>query len=251
VRSDGSGRAARPPWRPSSGAISPTCSPARPTGTGIGLPRMAAAGRASSARREPCGEPVEADHRAGYQQEREPPPTVPVPAHLQPPPAAQPGQRPLDLPPVPPKPGRGLHPTAGDPRPDPTPAQVRTVGRAVVGLVGVDLARSSAPLPRWRANRQDIVKDRFEHRGVIDVGGSDHDGKWLPATVAHHVELASRLATIDGICAHVVPPRLARTLAESTLARVQSSRPAVPSWSRILRWRASNTPALAHSVSRR
>jgi hypothetical protein len=162
-------------------------------------------GERSSARLEPCEEPVEAEHRAGYQQEREPPPTVPVPAHLQPPPAAQPGQRPLDLPPVPPKPGRGLHPTAGDPRPDPTPAQVRTVGRAVVGLVGVDLARSSAPLSRWRANRRDIVEDRVEHGGVVDVGGGHHRSQRQPATIAHQVKLASRLATIDWICAHVVP----------------------------------------------
>ena len=49
----------------------------------------------------------------------------------------------------------------------------------------------------------------------------------------------------------MIPPRLARTLAESTLARVQSSRPAIPNWSKTLRWRASNTPALAHSISRR
>jgi hypothetical protein len=38
-------------------------------------------------------EPVEADDRTGQQDEREPPPRVPVPAHLQPTPAAQPRQR--------------------------------------------------------------------------------------------------------------------------------------------------------------
>ena len=48
-------------------------------------------------------EPVEAHQRTGHQHEREPPPRVPVPAHLQPPEAAQPRQRPLDLPPVAPK----------------------------------------------------------------------------------------------------------------------------------------------------
>jgi hypothetical protein len=37
----------------------------------------------------------------------------------------------------------------------------------------------------------------------------------------------------------------------STLARDQSSRPATPNWSKTLRWSASNTPALAHSVRRR
>ena len=40
-----------------------------------------------------CSEPVEADDGAGHQHEREPPARVPVPAHLQPPEAAQPRQR--------------------------------------------------------------------------------------------------------------------------------------------------------------
>jgi hypothetical protein len=47
------------------------------------------------------------------------------------------------------------------------------------------------------------------------------------------------------------PPRLARTLAESTLARDQSSRPARPSRSSTSKWSCSNTPALAHSFKRR
>jgi len=44
---------------------------------------------------------------------------------------------------------------------------------------------------------------------------------------------------------------LARTLAESTLARDQSNRPARPSRSSTSRWSCSNTPALAHSFNRR
>jgi hypothetical protein len=47
------------------------------------------------------------------------------------------------------------------------------------------------------------------------------------------------------------PPRLARTLAESTLVRDQSNRPARPSRSSTSRWSCSNTPALAHSFNRR
>src|SRR5215203_206019 len=56
-------------------------------------------------------EPVEAYDRASHQHERKPPPRIPIPADLQAPPAAQPGQRPLDLPAVPPKARRGVHPT--------------------------------------------------------------------------------------------------------------------------------------------
>jgi hypothetical protein len=69
--------------------------------------------------------------------------------------------------------------------------------------------------------------------------------------VGDKVELGSWLAAVDRICAHMVPPRLARTLMVSTLARDQSSRPATPSRSSTSRWRASNTPARAHSSKRR
>jgi hypothetical protein len=226
---------ARPPDRPARGPV---------FSHGIG--------RASGSRTrpEPCGEPVEADHRAGHQHERKPPPRVPVPSHLEPPEAAQPGQRPLHLPPLPPKPHRGLHPSSGDPRADPTTPQPRAVGRTVVGLVRVDGARSSAPPPGRRQHRRHIVEHGLEHRGVVHVGGGDHRGQRQPTTVTDQVELGPRLATIDRICAHVVPHAW-RTLAVSRLARDQSTRPAIPSWSKTLRWRASNTPASAHSVSRR
>src|SRR6185437_3703628 len=49
---------------------------------------------------------------------RKPPRRVRIPADLQLPEAAQPRQRPLDLPAVQPKPRRGLHPMPSDPRPD-------------------------------------------------------------------------------------------------------------------------------------
>jgi hypothetical protein len=47
------------------------------------------------------------------------------------------------------------------------------------------------------------------------------------------------------------PPRLARMLMVSTLARDQSSRPCSPSRSNTSRWSWSNTPACAHSARRR
>jgi hypothetical protein len=104
---------------------------------------------------------------------------------------------------------------------------------------------------RRRTDRRDVIEDRLEHGGVVDVGGGDGRGQRQPTTVADQVELAPGLATIDGICAHLVPPRLARTLMVSTLARDQSSRPCSPSRSRTSRCKASNTPAFAHSVRRR
>jgi hypothetical protein len=49
----------------------------------------------------------------------------------------------------------------------------------------------------------------------------------------------------------MVPPRLARTLMVSTLARSQSTGPAHPAGPRPQRCRASSTPAAVHSVRRR
>ena len=90
-------------------------------------------------------EPVEADERAGQQHEGEEPPRVAVPAHLRPPEAARPRQRPLHLPPMPSKARRRLDPTPGDPRPDPTPPWPGPVGLAVVALVRLDRRRPGAP----------------------------------------------------------------------------------------------------------
>jgi hypothetical protein len=69
------------------------------------------------------GKPVEAHDRAGHQHEHGSPPRVPVPRHSKPPPAAQPGQRPLHFPAVPPQPRRGVHP-----RRPPFPAGPRPPG---------------------------------------------------------------------------------------------------------------------------
>src|SRR5215216_3957838 len=92
---------------------------------------------------------------------------------------------------------------------------------------------------------------RSSKGGVGHVGGGHHRGQRQPTTVADQVEPAPRLATIDWICAHLVPPRLARTLMVSTLARDQSSRPCSPSRSKTTSWSWSNTLAWAHSVKRR
>jgi hypothetical protein len=85
----------------------------------------------------------------------------------------------------------------------------------------------------------------------MDVGGGHHHGERQATTLADHVQLGPRLAPVDRISANVVPPRLARTLMESTLARDQSSRPASPSRSSTSAWRCSKTPVLAHWSSRR
>jgi hypothetical protein len=195
--------------------------------------------------------PVEADDRTGQQHEREVASRVPVPSHLKAPPAARATTATAQPPAMPTQPGRRLDPTPGDPRPDPTALQVGPVRRTVVALVSVDRARPGAPPPSRRTDRRNVIQDRLERAGVVDVGGGHRGGQRQPATVADQVELASRLAAVDWICAHLVPPRLARTLMVSTLVRDQSSWPCSPSRSSTSRWSWSNTPAPAHSARRR
>jgi len=68
----------------------------------------------------------------------------------------------------------------------------------------MDLAGPAPPLPGRRADRRHVVKDRLKHGGVAGVGGGHRSGQRQPTAVADQVKLASRLATIDWICAHVV-----------------------------------------------
>jgi hypothetical protein len=163
--------------------------------------------RARRRRVAPFGwlEPVEADDRTSQQHKREPPPRTPVPPHLQPPPATQPRQRPLNPPAVAPQPSRRLDPTPSNPGSNSTPSQVAPVGMAVVALVSVDRSRPGATPTRRGADRRQIVYDRLEHGRVGDDSGSDRGGKRQPTAVADQVQLAPRLATIDRICANVVP----------------------------------------------
>jgi hypothetical protein len=61
--------------------------------------------------------------------------------------------------------------------------------------------------------------------GVGNVGGGDRRGKRQPTAVADQVQLAPRLAAIDGICAHMVP-RVWR--ARSWCPRLPATSPAGP-----------------------
>ena len=88
--------------------------------------------------------------------------------------AQQPGQRPLDLPTMATQPGVGLHPTAGDPRRDPAPAQQLSATRVVLSFVamqlGWPLARSTRPTA-WPDHRQHRIDQLFQQLGIMGVGG--------------------------------------------------------------------------------
>jgi hypothetical protein len=78
---------------------------------------------------------------------------------------AEPGQRPLDHPAVPPEPLRRLNALAGDPGGDPPATEIPATAGDVVGLVGMQLgwstARPSGATARTE-HRRNIVNQRLE-----------------------------------------------------------------------------------------
>jgi hypothetical protein len=234
-----------------SGATSPTCLPARPTGTGDGLPGMAAAGRAGQALVLNLAErrlkqttaqatSTNANHRSESRSQRTPS-------------RRQQLNHDSDR--------STFH------RCRPSRVEDSTPRRAIRGRIprrrryarfaALSYALSAWTLPGRVRRRPDGARiggtsSRTAWNMVVSATWrrSPH-GQRQPTTVADQLQLAPRLATIDGMCAHLVPPRLARTLMVSTLTRDQSSRPCSPSRSSTSRWSWSNTPALAHSVRRR
>jgi hypothetical protein len=146
----------------------------------------------------------------------------------------QPSQRPLHLPAVAAQPPVGLHPTPGDPRRDIPTAQHPPAGPEVVALIRVQLgrplARPTRPAP-WPDDRRDRVHDLFEQQRVVGVGGRQPDRQRQAAAVDQQVVLGAGLAPVDRVRANQLPPRRARTLAESMAARDQSTWSSSPSQS--------------------
>jgi hypothetical protein len=73
-----------------------------------------------------------------------------------------------------------------------------------------------------------------KQHAIIDIGRSHRRYQRQPLAVHPPVQLGPRLATIDRICANLVPRVLARTLMVSRLARDQSTRPSTPTVDRDL-----------------
>ena len=79
----------------------------------------------------------------------------------------QPGECPLDHPPVPAQARAGVDALAGDADLDAAPGQRPAAARAVVGLVGVQLGRAPAALPGGASDRGDRVNQFFERDAVV------------------------------------------------------------------------------------
>jgi hypothetical protein len=154
----------------------------------------------------------------------------------------QPGQRPLDYPPVPTELLAGLDPAPGDPGRDAPPAQCPPAARRVVGLVAVQLGGAFAG-PAGAALRA------LDRRGcwppTTPPPAGRHGGRRPGGTLS----LACRGRSGWGRSARL--PRLARTLEESRQTRDQSIPSTRPSSLSSAACSCCHTPAACQSRRRR
>jgi hypothetical protein len=175
-------------------------------------------------------------------------------AHAEPAAAEQPRQAPLHDPPVSAQALARLHAAPRDPRRDPAGTQGPTLLRGVVRLVGMELGRSLPRPPRpaaWADDRRDGVDDGLQKLRVVDVRGGERTASGIPFRSTTRWYLLPRFPRSTGLGPVSAPPRLARTLTLSRLARDQSIAPSSPSQFRSVECSCSQTPAACQSRSRR
>ena len=108
-----------------------------------------------------------------------------------------------------------------------------------------------APRGAPGADGRYCLDQRLQRVAVVDVGSRARDGQRDALGLRQHVQLAARLAAIDGVGAGQRPPFFARTDAASMITDVQSSSPRAPSSSSTARCRRRHRPALVHCPNRR
>jgi hypothetical protein len=135
---------------------------------------------------------------------------APLVAHLEPTKPIQPGQRPLNHPPIAPQPLARRDATPRDPRDDAPRAQRPSAARGVIALVRMQfhwaLTWSPTALPR-QSQRWDGVERFFEPLGIVDIGSRDSHCQRHTLTVDHNMALRAQLATIRRILARLLAPQ--------------------------------------------
>lgn len=164
---------------------------------------------------------------------------------------AQPRQRALHDPAMPPQPCAALHAFARDAHLDAALTQGEPTAREVVGLVRMHLVRALAgPAPR-PLDGLDAVDQRREDAAIGAVGRGEEDGEREALPVDHKMALAARFAAIRRIRPGFLAPLLAGAKALSTLARRQSILSASPKRSKTDWCKRAQTPACCQSRKRR
>lgn len=121
----------------------------------------------------------------------------------------------------------------------------------VIGLIGVQFLGPAARWATWAPDRLDQLDQRLEQLAVVVVRRGLPVGQRCTGAVDQDVVLRPRLPAIGRIGAGFGPPFLARRLALSRLARLQSIRSAAPRRSSRIVWRRCQTLARFQSRNRR
>ena len=166
--------------------------------------------------------------------------------------AGEPGEGALHHPAVPAEAFGAFDTPPGDTRCDAPFAALPAAAAVIMGLVGVQLARTPPRAATFaRAYGRDGIKRRSEHAAVVAIGPAQGDTERGAASVGDHVPLRARLAAIRRVRAGEGAPLFAGTLALSSAARRQSICPAPCSRSKSTRCSAAQTPAACQSRRRR
>ena len=163
----------------------------------------------------------------------------------------EPGEGSLDHPAVPAEALAGVEAASGDAGDDAALVTGPAAAWKIVGLVSVQLARSSAGPTPALADRRHRVEHRLQHSAVVDVGRGQDNGEGNAAGIDEQVALAARPAAIGRVRAGAFAPLFAGTLAASSEHRRQSIALARPSRSSRTRCSRAQTPACCQSRTRR
>lgn len=145
--------------------------------------------------------------------------------------SVQPRQRALHHPTMPPQTVIPLDALAGDPHLHVVARQVLATPGDVIGLVGVDLDRACASLPRGALDWWDRLQHRLEQLTVMPVGAADQRRQGESLLIDDQMVLGTGFPPIRRVGTGQFAPLFAGTLALSTHARSQSIWSASPSWS--------------------
>ena len=148
---------------------------------------------------------------------------------LESPETVQPRVRTLDDPAMPAESLLGLNTLSGNPRRDATLAQGGPILLRVISLIRMQLVRTLARSSSGKLYGINGVKCRFQHRGVVDVGGSQYDREGDTLAVDHKMALRALFAAIRWIRPGFFAPPGEGTVEASMEARLQSIRSAWPS----------------------
>jgi len=144
----------------------------------------------------------------------------------------QPTQRPLHYPAIHPKAAAMFGPTPGQHGNDSQPAQDAAVPRRVIGPVPVQAFGTAARWTRLATDGRDGGDQGKQLVDVVLVGRRHLRRQGNAVGIGDDMVLAARFAPIRRIGAGLVPPKTARTEAESITARDQSILSAWRKWLR-------------------